>query len=1093
MGLRDASARERAVGATGETLFVEAGAGAGKTTALVDRIVRLVAEGASVEQIAAITFTEKAAAELSDRVRQRLEEAAEGSGAFASWGDVARRRCRGAAEGLDGASFQTIHAFARRILASYPVQAGLPPEFDVLDEAEEEIDLREQLRRLLDALESDEGARGPLALAYTLRLQPRHVRGLAREFARNWDRLRVGGFELPRVEPDWEPPLLELLDGIEPEATTPQLATHLEELRSFAERLAAAYGRYLAAGSGERERRLVEMLTLATRAPRFKTGVGKGRPLVRVKEAYEAWLGEIRSWALARLLPRIQAFALEYAEERRRAGRVTFHDLLVLAVDLLRGDAEVRRALHRRFAYLLVDEFQDTDPLQVELAALIAGEPGEVCAWQEASVAQGRLFFVGDPKQSIYRFRRADIRIYLSAKGAFDAEHEQLTTNFRSTRAIVRWVNAVCGRLFAGDGAGGYQAPWVPLDVREDAPVGVPVRVFGGMRERSAAEVDEEEARDVALGVLRARAENWAGEERGTRFGDITILLPRRTTLGALERALADRGIPYRIESRSLLFASEEARDLAAVLLAIDDPTDQVALVAALRSPLFACQDGELAAHVRAGGRWTYEAAPPAESPERVRRALERLALWHRERWGMSAAGLIERVVGDCHLLLVAVGDPRPREAWRRYRLLAEMARSLTVRGAVGTLRQFVDWLERQREEEVQVNEAIVSEPDDDAVRIMTIHAAKGLEFPVVFVTGLGKEGRPNRTVSVFWPPEGSGRLPEVRCGGREDGFATAGAAELEQEEEFHQSAEDVRLLYVAVTRAARALAVSLYRTKRRDGGSLASQVEAALEVAPAGSWEELGRQDWDAVGEVSEEQVARFHAVPPRDEWLRRREEVVARYAKAPVVAGTAVARAAAPEVPEEGEETMAPPGEPWRKGRAGTSIGRAVHAVLQSIDLATGEGLEAAALAHAEAEGVADRAEEVQRLAERALGSEVVRAAAASGRFWREVYVGAEVGGVVIEGFIDLVYEGPDGLVIVDYKTDSLRGPEEVAVAMARYRLQGAVYALAAERAVGRPVARVVFVFTEPRVDREVEDLEGAKVEALGLAQGLVGSARG
>jgi ATP-dependent helicase/nuclease subunit A len=270
--------------------------------------------------------------------------------------------------------------------------------------------------------------------------------------------------------------------------------------------------------------------------------------------------------------------------------------------------------------------------------------------------------------------------------------------------------------------------------------------------------------------------------------------------------------------------------------------------------------------------------------------------------------------------------------------------------------------------------------------------------------------------------------------------------------------------------------------------------VEAALEEAPPSSWERFAPSALAGAPASAGMLAAGAAPVPPRDDWRRRREELVARWAKAPVVAGTAVAHAAAPEAPEEAEEIPATPGEPWRKGRAGTSIGRAVHAVLQSIDLVTGEGLEAAAVAQAEAEGVGDRADEVARLARAALASEAVRAAAAGGRFWREVYVGAELeGGVVIEGFLDLLAEGPDGLVIIDYKTDSLRGEAEVDVAMVRYRLQGAAYALAAERAVGKPVRRVVFVFTEPRIDREVEDLEAAKAEAQRLALGLAGSASG
>jgi len=173
----------------------------------------------------------------------------------------------------------------------------------------------------------------------------------------------------------------------------------------------------------------------------------------------------------------------------------------------------------------------------------------------------------------------------------------------------------------------------------------------------------------------------------------------------------------------------------------------------------------------------------------------------------------------------------------------------------------------------------------------------------------------------------------------------------------------------------------------------------------------------------------------------------------------------------------------QPWRKGRAGTSIGRAVHAVMQTIDLATGDHLRETAESQALAEGIANEAAHVARLAESARTSPSIVAAVATGRYWRELYVGVPIGGMLVEGFIDLLYESPDGLVVVDYKTDSVRDEAAIDATMERYRLQGAAYALALERALGRPVARAVFVFTEPRAEREVTDLPGAKAEIEAL----------
>jgi ATP-dependent helicase/nuclease subunit A len=217
------------------------------------------------------------------------------------------------------------------------------------------------------------------------------------------------------------------------------------------------------------------------------------------------------------------------------------------------------------------------------------------------------------------------------------------------------------------------------------------------------------------------------------------------------------------------------------------------------------------------------------------------------------------------------------------------------------------------------------------------------------------------------------------------------------------------------------------------------------------------------------------------REAWKTRRAATIARLGTAPVTAATAIARAATED--EESERDDATDTEPWKKGRAGTSVGRAVHAVLQTIDLATGDGLEPTARAQAVAEGIADEGAHIAQLVESARSSAVVQEAVRSGRYWREVYVGAALEGMLVEGFIDLLYESADGLVVIDYKTDSARDLAAIERSMEKYRLQGAAYALALEQAVGRPVTRVVFVFAEPRHEYTLDGLEEAKRAVLGI----------
>jgi len=1085
----DHGARDRIANDFERTLFVEAGAGTGKTTALVSRIVGLVRNGVPLWQIAAITFTDKAAAELNERARQELEHAARRDTGYESLSEAERERCEAALPEFERAAIQTLHSFAQRILGLYPLEAMLPPQFKVLDDIESQIAFGERWREFMDQLLEDAELRRPLLRALTMGLRLKDLQPIGMAFHRNWERLKEVG--LPQAdEPDpadvpFPAALAEARRLLGPNPTSSALA-EVARLRSWAEKLEQAVGRINAAtGAGEREMAEVDLLRLAAAVPKPNGGVGKKGVFKDLGSVHEEWIAQARRAYLCALLPRIREFALEYAAERREAGLLGYQDLLALAVELLRTNGDARGALHNRYQRILIDEFQDTDPLQVELAALLASAPDSPAVhWTESHPQGGRLFFVGDPRQSIYRFRRADIELYQRAAGAFDSASVPLTTNFRSTRAILEWVNSVFSGLFAPGGDPGVaQAAWAALEPRPEAEQGAPVLLIGGEAPgANAREVREREADGIADAVLAAQRENWLGGEAGTRFGQMGILLPARTNSPAIERALARRQVPFRVESRSLLFATQDVRDLTNVLAAIDDPTDEVAVVAALRTPGLGCRDGDLLNHRQAGGRWNYLAEMPAGSAERVRGAMEALRELHERRWQLSPGALIEEVVASRHLLEIALAGTRPRESWRRLRFVAEQARELDAGAILVTLRQFIEWLRLQAAEGARVNEGVAVEPDDDAVRIMTIHAAKGLEFEVVFLAGLGA-GQSTSSAESIWPGRSeSGGVVELRTGPEYARFGSAGYVEAAAREKSHDRLQRTRLLYVGATRARRRLVVSLWRAEaktkthdeRHSAGSCtaAECIEAAAAQAEAaGLCERFAPAPGEAVA---------ASAAPRRDDssalrngWRVSRAGLLRRTGRAPVIAATAIAHGG------KTTEEKAPPDDeeqPWRKGRAGTSIGRAVHAVLQTVKLEGGEGLEDAASSQAVAEGVPAEAARIAKLSRNALQSRPVQEAIAAGRgrYWREVYVGTRIEGVTVEGFIDLLYEGADGLVVVDYKTDSARSEADIDRALERYRLQGAAYAVAVEHALGRPVEAVWFVFTEPQIERAVEELD-------------------
>ena len=265
-------------------------------------------------------------------------------------------------------------------------------------------------------------------------------------------------------------------------------------------------------------------------------------------------------------------------------------------------------------AAILLDEFQDTDPLQIQLAALLA--TGDVGAggrpWHEIEILPGALVVVGDPKQSIYRFRRADLRVYDTARTSLGLDDAALVENFRSVPSIIDFVNDVFAGLLVTD-VPGVQAPHVELHAHrgtlEDAAPGV--SVFGDESTDLVTTIRSAEADDVAAIVQQIKHDRWRvstpdGDARPADYADVAILIPSRTVLPGIEDALERAGVPVRVESQSLLFATAEIRDLLSILTAVDDPSDGIAVVAALRAPAFGCSDLELTEHVAAGGSWDY-------------------------------------------------------------------------------------------------------------------------------------------------------------------------------------------------------------------------------------------------------------------------------------------------------------------------------------------------------------------------------------------------------------------------------------------------------------------------------------------------------
>jgi ATP-dependent helicase/nuclease subunit A len=1110
----DQAARNQIRGELDLTLNVVAGAGTGKTHELVERVVGLLSD-IPMGEIGVITFTTAAASELQERIREQVEQLA-----ATEAGDGPYTR---ALHALDDAAISTLHAFAQRILAEHPLEASLPPGFEVLDPIQESVAFEEWWQRTLDQLFADESLAPSLLVLGALGVKTNRYRELARILTEHHDRTAGYGIAPLPVPPLDLGPLLAALDAatdLRGSCIDPgdRLRVHLDTLDELAGRL-----RILADDELEALALLGERAKLTCTFGKQASWRNDGKDLAAkacsiAHDERLAAIAAVAQPAISNVLGALVRAVATAAQWRRHEGRVTFHDLLVIARNLLRDDTRVRTALSDHYRVLLLDEFQDTDPLQIDLAMRIGGTAidAEVApSWSDITPRPGALFVVGDPKQSIYRFRRADIELYGQVVDTLTDDVLELTESFRSRPGIIEWVNAALGALIRPD-EDGLQVEYSPLHAFRpaDPEVPVPVARLGGPAPKKSISLGDlrvREAEELAALARRVRAEGWrvqaepddpsahrldpASDEwvRPARFADIAVLVPTRTLLPELEAAFEAADVPLRIESQSLLFATTECRDLVSILGAIDDPADEIRLVAALRTPAFGCSDADLFEYRDARGRWSiFSDAPegfPDDHPVVVGLADLR-ALHDQHRWE-TPADTVERVMRERALFTLALAKRRPRDHWRRLRFLTDAAHAFTDAGGA-SLRGFVDWLDEQREEGARVNESVVAEPDDDAVRVLTVHGSKGLEFPIVFLAGLGVGFRANPAALYHGDPVPELRLTTTTAGS----WCTPGYPDRAQREDVADKAEGMRLLYVATTRARDHLIVSMHHLEgpnchaaeieRVDAEHHLPWRRETIEPDPVPAPNPVATQlSWDA-------------EAPPapmdgeaRDAWWRARLAAIARADRVPVIAATGIAHALAPEPdPALDESGTAEPEDDrpaWRRGRGATALGRAVHAVLQTADLATGAGIEGAARAQALAEGIPGREDTIVAMARSVLAAPSIQAAATV-RTLREVPVAAEIDGITIEGFIDLLVVDGDELTVVDYKTDTARSEAELDAAVARYRPQGAAYALALEHVLERPVTRCVFVFARPQgpaVEREVDDLAGLVAEVrAGLA---------
>jgi ATP-dependent helicase/nuclease subunit A len=1041
------------IGARDPDILVSAGAGSGKTRVLVDRYLLLLGE-CEVTQLAAITFTEAAATEMRQRVREALER-----------GGTDTERHRAA---FDEAVIGTIHALCLRILREHPVEAGIDPDVRILGEDEAMFELAEACRDAIDAAAetSEEMAAAIFALGdwgidsalpemvgdrWDVREAfaqfPGETAGEWMEYAKSKVE-EAGAKHAARVRREIEgrirllvtargaPTIAAYRPQLEAalNATGVEFLAHLRSTRGgAAEDRSVFHDIHVHRDMSSEERDILEELRKEA-----------GRALRYWPEWTEYDQPAIQA---AFHLKQIWEFACGMYAQRKAALRaLDYLDMEELAVRLLEDHPEIARRYQERFREVMVDEFQDTNALQVKLIGLLTNRRG--------AGERSRMFAVGDACQAIYRFRGGDVEQFNELRAGLRGDALPLSRSFRTHQALVEQTNELFSRVLDGRSGERYEAKFARMQGRDGEPPPGPHLTILRVA-KAATAPDNESAQKLQLRVeadlvartigelVESKRMVWAREEgryRPAQYRDIAILLRRFTNVHTFEQALEWRGVPYRTLQGAGFFGRQEVLDLANLLAWLAEPADQVALMGVLRSPMFLIDDATLAA-LRRANRYDFLrglAEPPAgvgdEAAGRCRRAADILAkLADRARTAPVDAILqaaLEETAVEATWFALEGGD----QAVANIRKLVDLARTLAGR----SLDEVVEYIFERREEYLREGQAVLDEAD--AVQIMTVHGAKGLEFPVVFVPEAQATAvrdndavRWHRAVGVALNLE---REAE-ESSRRRTGFHMA-LRNLDYQEE---EAEYRRLFYVACTRAADYLYIS---------GSVAtgdSWLQMALDV-----FEPLGRESVDIPEAVPASLAEVRRARRPGPRVPPEREETPA---EAPLLERPRVipVRTSTPVTALREHEPQAR----WGHGDGlGVLRGKAAH---RAIEMRYGLRIEPDVLAlcrelrewavpeHALATVVSDVEDFLRRFDESGLAG-MLRSGLVRPYF--ELPFAYDWDGVPVHGVIDLAYEQEGRWQIVDFKTDRVDG-RPLEQAARPYLPQLGLYGLALQKATG------------------------------------------
>jgi ATP-dependent helicase/nuclease subunit A len=1015
MSLVDHDARIAAANDLDTTFFVEAAAGTGKTTSLVSRIMSVLKKGrARLNEVVAITFTEKAAGELKIRLREAIER------------ELSGEKLRAALSDLDRAHISTIHSFCAWVLRERPVEAAVDPQFAVADEMQTELLLEEAWEQWLES----ELAANPPALRRALMLDVSldKLRELAKLLVEQ--RTRLSSARWPEALPLDVNAVLARLRAVEPtfERCLQHYTSREENAYVRARALLDALPQLDDASEG---RKLAVLTTLTLSEPRRKTDFDSDVAFAETKKLIKELkpqLAELTEAAnhnlLVALVAWLHGFVTHFQQVKHQSALLDFDDLLMKTRDLLLDHPVVAAQLRERFKFVLVDEFQDTDPVQAELVLLLAND------------RPGKLFVVGDPKQSIYSFRGADIEMYAKTRRSVEAGGQALTfrQNFRSKSTILDWVNAVFSKIIVKSRDGDYQPDYIALapDTKRktDTAAVTLLRPRQWSEDKSLDEVRQAEAAVIAR-YLRQQV-----DEGAFRWGDVAMLFRSFTAVETYAEALQQASVPFRVIGGKNYYQRQEIQTLASLLCCLDNPADKLNLIATLRSLVCGWTD-DLIFFKSATTGLNYLRDVSAEEDQQVRDTFTLLRELHEQRHESSVAGYVERVVARAKICEAHfVSRPDGAQCVANLLKAVELARQLEAVG-VRSVRGFVRRLRQTLLGGVDEEPSPANEETDDVVRLLSMHKAKGLEFPIVILPDLagrsadsGAKIVPNRTDRTF----------EIRFNGR----MSQGFDDASEQQDLRDEAEEIRLLYVAATRAKERLVLPWFAEKgerlnllRRgfepEANELVEVIYAESLVAPP------------AIDSKKKSGKRAAELVKMRERWRKETTHLLTRATQP--VARTSPSRLAGE--PESSDE------EPSGVERhLAMEFGSVVHEAMEQMNV---DPIAASKL------GDADKLRATE-MVKRALNSELLSRVRKADEAYRELPFTMATGEGLMEGKIDLLFCERGKWVLVDYKTDARAETE-------RYGTQLRAYETALNQVAGIELAEKLLFFlasgTVKRVD--------------------------